>query len=98
MWQSARYRRGTLPEEQVRNEPWAYRRGTFESAATEERPMTGRSNSQRRRLDRRAELVDVDRARDSAWWRGLFRGGRHFELEQDGSKVAAASGAISIAA
>jgi hypothetical protein len=53
--------------------------------------MTGRSNSQRRRLDRRAELVDVDRTRDSAGWRGLFRGGHHFELEQDGTKIAAIS-------
>ncbi len=53
--------------------------------------MTGRTNSQRRRLERRAELVDVDKTNDKPWWRRWFRGGRHFELEQDGSKVAAVS-------
>lgn len=53
--------------------------------------MTGRTNSQRRRLERRAELVDVDKTNDRPWWRRWFRGGRHFHLEQESSKVAAVS-------
>ena len=53
--------------------------------------MTGRNNSQRRRLDRPAELVDIDRTNDKPWWRRWFRGGHHFELVQDGKKIAAVS-------
>lgn len=53
--------------------------------------MTGRNNSQRRRLDRPAELVDIERTNHKPWWRRWFRGGHHFELVQDGKKIAAVS-------